>query len=184
MHSRNSFMRRPGGKKPLDEKVAGDSKAAHTAAIAFLARRDFSIAELRRKLKERGYLPAAIEPALADLENARVIDDTRYGENVVNARARRGQGPGRIRNELRRAGLNSETVQTTMDHAKEEGPDFLALARATRARKFGDGIPKDRKERARQARFLQYRGFSTDHIRAVLDGAEEDLDPGSEPDPT
>ena len=54
-------MRRPGGKKPLDDKYAGDPKAAQTAAIALLARRDFSLAELRRRLKERGYLPSAIE---------------------------------------------------------------------------------------------------------------------------
>jgi regulatory protein len=180
-------MRRPGGKRPLDEKVAADPKAAHTAAITFLARRDFSTAELRRKLKDRGYLAPAIESALADLESSRVVDDRRYGDNLVAARARRGQGPARIRNELRRAGLNAEAVQTTMDQAKEDGPDFLKLARATRARKFGEVIPKDRKERARQARFLQYRGFSTDHIRAVLEGApddESDLDPGGEPDPT
>ena len=180
-------MRRPGGRKSLDEQVAGDTKAAHTAAITLLARRDFSIADLRRKLKQRGYLESAITPALADLESAQVIDDQRYGGNVVAARARRGQGPARIRNELRRSGLNAEAVQITMDQAKEDGPDFLALARATRTRKFGAEIPEDRKERARQARFLQYRGFSTDHIRAVLDGApddESDLDPGSEPDPS
>ena len=174
-------MRRPGGKKPLDDKYAGDPKAAQTAAIALLARRDFSLAELRRRLKERGYLPSAIEPALADLESGRVIDDKRYGDNVLAARARRGQGPARIRNELRRAGLDAEVVQTTMDRAKEDGPDFLAMARATRARKFGTEIPKDRKERARQARFLQYRGFSTDHIRAALDGDLE-VDDGGQPD--
>ena len=61
----------------------------------------------------------------------------------------------------------------------EEAPDFLALARAARLRKFGPELPKDRKERARQARFLQYRGFSNDHIRVVLEGDPE-LD--SEPD--
>ena len=177
-------MRRPGGKKPLDDKYAADPKAAHTAAIALLARRDFSLAELRRKLRERGYLPSAIEPALADLESGRVIDDKRYGDNVVAARARRGQGPARIRNELRRAGLDPEVVQTTMDRAREDGPDFLAMARATRARKFGTELPKDRKERARQARFLQYRGFSNDHIRAVLEGDPElDSEPESSGEP-
>jgi regulatory protein len=178
-------MRRPGGKQPLDDKYAGDPNAAQTAAVSLLARRDFSIAELRRKLKERGYLPSAIEPALANLESGRVIDDKRYGDNVVAARARRGQGPARIRNELRRAGLDPAVVQTTMDRAKQDGPDFLAMARATRNRKFGPGIPKDRKERAKQARFLQYRGFSNDHIRAVLE-ADPELDSGpdanSEPD--
>ena len=46
--------------------------------------------------------------------------------------------------------------------------------RAARARKFGPELPKDWKERSRQARFLQYRGFSTDHIRAVLEGTPDE----------
>ena len=73
-----------------------------------------------------------------------------------------------------------------MDKAKEDGPDFVSLARAARTRKFGPELPKDWKERSRQARFLQYRGFSTDHIRAVLEGVPDDesgADPDGEPDP-
>jgi len=180
-------MRRPREKKALDPEKAGDCRAAHTAAVGLLARRDFSTAELRRKLKERGYLDQAIEPVLAELEAGNVINDDRYGENVVAYRARRGQGPARIRQELKRSGLGAEAIQTTMDKAKDDGPDFVSLARAARARKFGPELPKDWKERSRQARFLQYRGFSTDHIRAVLEGApdvESDLDPASEPDPS
>jgi regulatory protein len=180
-------VRRPAGKKPLGPEKAADPKSAHAFAIAYLARRDFSAADLRRKLKERGFAESAIEPVLTQLEASNVINDGRYGDNVVAYRARRGQGPARIRQELKRSGLGSEVIQTTMDKAKDDGPDFISLARAARARKFGAELPKDWKERSRQARFLQYRGFSTDHIRAVLEGApddESDLDPGGEPDPS
>jgi regulatory protein len=180
-------MRRPGGKKALDPEKVSDSKSAHAFAIAYLARRDFSAADLRRKLKDRGFDASAIEPVIAGLEASNVINDGRYGDNVVAHRARRGQGPARIRQELKRSGLASEAIQSTMDKAKDDGPDFLSLARAARARKFGSELPKDWKERSRQARFLQYRGFSTDHIRAVLEGPpddfESDADPASEPDP-
>ena len=179
-------MRRQGGKKPLGPEKAADPKSAHAFAIAYLARRDFSAADLRRKLMERGFVESAIEPVLVALEASNVINDDRYGENVVAYRARRGQGPARIRQELKRSGLGSETIQTTMDKAKDDGPDFMTLARAARARKFGPELPKDWKERSRQARFLQYRGFSTDHIRAVLEGVpddESDADPASESDP-
>jgi regulatory protein len=175
-------MRRPGGKKQLDPEKAVDSRSAHAFAIAYLARRDFSAADLRRKLKERGFAETAIEPVFAALEASNVINDDRYGENVVAYRARRGQGPARIRQELKKSGLGSEVIQSTMDKAKEDGPDFISLARAARARKFGSELPKDWKERSRQARFLQYRGFSTDHIRAALEGVP-DADPASEPDP-
>src|SRR5688572_15995310 len=172
-------MRRPGGKKTLAPEKVSDPKSAHAFAIAYLARRDFSAADLRRKLKNRGFAEAAIEPVLVELEASNVINDDRYGDNVVAYRARRGQGPARIRQELKRSGLNSEAIQTTMDKAKDDGPDFIGLARAARARKFGPDIPKDWKERSRQARFLQYRGFSTDHIRAVLEGSPDDLESDS-----
>jgi SOS response regulatory protein OraA/RecX len=36
--------------------------------------------------------------------------------------------------------------------------------------------PGDYHERAKQARFLQYRGFSSDQIRAALGSGEDDLD--------
>jgi len=180
-------MRRPGGKKKLEPERAADPKSAHAFAIAYLARRDFSAADLRRKLKDRGFVESAIEPVITALEASNVINDDRYGENVVAYRARRGLGPARIRQELKRSGLGSEVIQTTMDKAKDDGPDFVSLARAARARKFGSELPKDWKERSRQARFLQYRGFSTDHIRAVLEGVpdelESDADPASESDP-
>jgi len=179
-------MRRLGGKKKLDPERAADPKSAHAFAIAYLARRDFSAADLRRKLKDRGFAESAITPVITALETSNVINDDRYGENVVAYRSRRGLGPARIRQELKRSGLGSEVIQTTMDKAKDDGPDFVGLARAARARKFGAELPKDWKERSRQARFLQYRGFSTDHIRAVLEGLpddESDADPASEPDP-
>jgi regulatory protein len=179
-------MRRPGGKKQLAPEKAADPKSAHAFAISYLARRDFSAADLRRKLKDRGFAESAIDPVLLELTAGNVINDDRYGENVVAYRARRGQGPARIRQELKQSGLSADAIQTTMDKAKDDGPDFVSLARAARARKFGSELPKDWKERSRQARFLQYRGFSTDHIRAVLEGVPDDesgADPLSEPDP-
>jgi regulatory protein len=180
-------MRRPGGKKILDAEKALDPKSAHAFAIAYLARRDFSAADLHRKLKDRGFAESAIEPVLAALRTSNVVNDDRYGENVVTYRSRRGLGPARIRQELKRSGLGSEVIQSTMDKAKDDGPDFVSLARAARERKFGAELPKDWKERSRQARFLQYRGFSTDHIRAALEGLpdedDSDADPASESDP-
>lgn len=174
-------MRRP-GRKPFDPDKAVDPGMARISAVGLLARRDHSVAELRHKLQERGFTPVAIEPVLVDLEAGRLVDDARYGDNVVASRARRGQGPHRIRQELRRSGLARDTIDTAMDKNKDDAPDFVKSAREARVRKFGPEIPVDRKERARQTRFLQYRGFSTDHIRAALEGVEDDVEPDSEPD--
>jgi regulatory protein len=174
-------MRRPGRKPALSEVEIGDPNHSHAYAVALLARRDYSTRELRSKLKERGYLEHAIEPVLIDLEETRKLDDARYGANVVASRSRRAQGPARIRQELKRKGVASETIEQAIAGGEgEQVPDFAQLARQARVRKFGPELPTDRKEKARQARFLQYRGFSTDHIRAALDGDLE-VDDGGQP---
>jgi regulatory protein len=170
---------RPARKSPLSENEIGDPNHSYQYAVALLALRDYTASELRRKLKERGYIELAIEPVVEELQASNKLNDQRYGFNLVAYRARRGQGPARIRHALRQSGLSGEAIDEAVKG--DEAPDFLALARAARARKFGPGIPKDHKERARQARFLQYRGFSNDHIRAVLEGDPE-VDSGPEAD--
>jgi regulatory protein len=174
-------MRRPGKKAPLSELERGDPNHSYAYAVTLLARRDYSTRELRFKLKERGYLEHAIEPVLIDLEETRKLDDARYGANVVASRSRRALGPARIRQELTRKGVTTETIDQALAGGDgEEAPDFIQLARQARIRKFGPEVPTDWKEKAKQARFLQYRGFSTDHIRAALDGDLE-VDDGGQP---
>ena len=172
-------MRRPGRKAALTEAEYGDPNHSYAYAVALLARRDYSSRELRSKLKERGYLEHAIEPVLIDLEESRKLDDARYGATVVASRSRRALGPVRIRSELKRKGVAAETIDQALAGGEgEQAPDFIQLARQARVRKFGSELPTDWKERARQARFLQYRGFSNDHIRAALDGDLEVEDSG------
>jgi regulatory protein len=164
-------MRKPGSKAPLTDLQKEDLNHAWDHAVSLLARRDYSSIELRKKLAERGYSEHACEAVVGDMVSMNKVNDERFGQNVVAYRARRGQGPARIRSQLQKSGLSRSTIDDAVKG--EEAPDFLALARAVRVRKFGSEIPRDRKERARQARFLQYRGFSTDHIRAVLEGDPE-----------
>jgi regulatory protein len=168
-------LRRPGGKTPLSEHEAHDLNHAFDYAVSLLARRDYSTRELKKKLAERGYIEHAYEVVVDDLESMGKINDERYGQNFVAYRARRGHGPVRIRNELQKSGLTKSAIDEAVKG--ENAPDFTRQAREARVRKFGPDIPKDRKERAKQARFLQYRGFSNDHIRAALEGDPEDGEP-------
>jgi regulatory protein len=176
-------MRRPGGRKQLEPDEASDAVLARNVATRLLAGRDHATAELSRKLAERGFTTEAIAAALAELERSNFLNDERYGQNVARYRSRRGQGPARIRQELRKAGVAAELADAAVI-AGDDAPDFARVARETRARKFGPEVPKDWKERAKQARFLQYRGFSNDHIRAALEGDVDDghPDPAGEPD--
>jgi regulatory protein len=172
-------MRRPGRKPPLSELELGDPNHSYAYAIALLARRDYSSKELTQKLQERGYIEIAIGPVVEELIATNKVNDERFGQNVVAYRARRGHGPARIRQELRRSGLTQSAIDEAVTGG-EDAPDFVALARAARQRKFGSDLPKDWKERAKQARFLQYRGFSTDHIRAALE-ADLEVDDSGQP---
>ncbi|MGB6450324.1 MAG: regulatory protein RecX, partial [Steroidobacteraceae bacterium] len=129
-----------------------------------LARRDFSSAELRERLQGQGFDPALVAAALAELVAEHAIDDVRYAQNYVSSHANRGQGPVRITASLKALGLPAELIDAALEH----GPDWGAIARQVRVRKFGAGEPGSWAERSRQARFLQYRGFSSDHIRAAL----------------
>jgi len=134
------------------------------AGVALLARRDYASGELKAKLVDKGHDPAQVDAVVADFQAQRLVDDARYAERFVAYRAARGQGPVRIRADLRALGLPGELI----DAALAAGPDFAALAAAARVRKFGARIPGEFKDKARQARFLQYRGFSADDIRSAL----------------
>jgi regulatory protein len=148
-----------------------DPGAARSAAIALLARRDFSSAELRSRLARKGFDAQLVAATIADLVEERALNDPRYAANYVRYEAARGHGPVSIRAELKALELPDELIEAALG----EGPDWLVLAREVRVRKFGPDPPSDWPEKARQARFLQYRGFSSDHIRLAL-GADFDLD--------
>jgi regulatory protein len=158
------------GKPRIRPEAAADAQAIRGAALALLARRDFLTAELRARLEARGYEPAATAEALAALLEERLLDDGRFAEHYVASRAARGQGPVRIAAELSGLGAPRELIEAAL----AAGPDWRSLAREVRRRRFGAAPPGSWAEKSRQARFLQYRGFSSDHIRSAT-GA--DLDP-------
>ena len=157
-------------KRPRPE-AAGDSRAIRAAAVALLARRDHFSAELGRKLAERGFDPDATREVLEELTTERLLDDGRCLERFVAYRAERGHGPVRIAADLKAQGVPAERIAPAL----EAGADWRSLAREVRRRKFGAAAPASWAEKARQARFLQYRGFSSDDIRAAI-GAEPELD--------
>ncbi|MDL2284949.1 recombination regulator RecX [Oxalobacter sp. OttesenSCG-928-P03] len=132
-------------------------------ALRYLSARDYSRKELAGKLLrfvEEGDDPDAL---LAWLENEGFLSDTRFAESLIRRRMGR-YGNSRIRQELR----NHQVTETLPDSAMQE----LIQSEVARAcdvweRKFGQR-PADTKERARQMRFLQQRGFSSDTIRKVM----------------
>jgi regulatory protein len=141
-------------------------------ALALLARREYARGELAAALQRKGYAQEVVAEALSELAGEGLLNDARYAESLVRQLAGRGQGPVRIRQALHEAGISADLIAVAMD----AGGDWHALATDTRRRRFGAEPPSDWPERARQMRFLQYRGFSKDHIASALgsSGAHDD----------
>src|SRR5262249_10250920 len=118
------------------------------AAVALLARRDFATAEMRSKLRARGFATGVAEEVVAALTASGILDDRRFAENYVSWHAGRGQGPVRIGAELRRQGL----AEALVDAALAAGPDWTELARRARRSRFGRETPgSGRRRRAKPA---------------------------------
>ena len=139
---------------------------ARATALRLLARREHSAVELAGKLRARGFEEPAVERCIAELAGERLLSDERFVESFVRSRIDRGQGPYRIRAELQERGVAAEAIDAGLEQAEVE---WAALAAEQRRRRFGAERPSEFKERARQARFLQYRGFSAEQIRAALE---------------
>ena len=145
------------------------------AALDSLARRDRCSSDLRRKLVDRGFDPAVVAEVVERLVSEKLIDDRRYVENFVLYHANRGQGPIRVKAELRQAGLQGDLV----DDAIDSYPDWIAQLRKTHQKKFGTQPATHYADSQKRSRFLSYRGFTGAQIRMAL-GLDTDLDADDE----
>ncbi|WP_173171771.1 MULTISPECIES: recombination regulator RecX [Pseudomonas] len=149
-----------------------DSPAAvRRAAMDLLARREHGRVELTRKLRQRGALPELIDSALDRLADEGLLDESRYLESFVASRARAGYGPQRIREDLAQRGLARDGIEAAL---READVDWGSHLRDVWLRKFGGERPADARERAKQGRYLAYRGYSMDMISRLLRGASLD----------
>ena len=137
-------------------------------ALALLARREHSRAELARKLGPHAASADELSVLLDDLQARRLLSDERFVEVLARSRSER-FGAARIRQELRARGVSDDLARTAV--AELRGTE-LQRARDLWLRRYGQpaGSPA---ERARQMRFLAARGFSGDVIRKVVGGAED-----------
>lgn len=152
-------------------------------ALEYLGKREYSYAELGQKLKsfalkdgleedESFDESSANEQVTAILEDFKTrgwLSDARFTEQIVHARSHK-FGASKIANELREKGVSQELIETAIEQVKE---NELDNAKDIWRKKF-KAIPASRDEWARQARFLQSRGFGFDVIKKVLNSKLED----------
>ncbi|ROO40835.1 recombination regulator RecX [Pseudomonas sp. AF76] len=141
--------------------------AVRRTAMDLLARREHGRVELTRKLRQRGACDELIETTLDRLTQEGLLSEARYLESFVSYRARSGYGPLRIREELGQRGLQRSDIEQAL---RESGIDWQDQLMETWRRKFSGHLPVDARERAKQGRFLAYRGYSLEMINRLFSG--------------
>ncbi|WP_167387565.1 recombination regulator RecX [Paraburkholderia susongensis] len=168
---------RPGQQDPLDRdetrKSQRPARSLKARALGYLSRREYSRAELARKLKPYVEETDSLDTVLDSLEAENWLSDSRFAESLMHRRSSR-LGSTRILGELKQHALNPELVEEVGAQLRETE---LARAQAVWRKKFGQ-LPSTPAERAKQARFLASRGFSGTTIGKILKGIDETWDGG------
>lgn len=138
-------------------------------ALAMLARREHTRAEMTRKLSPHSESTEQIEQLLDALAARGWLSEARFAESRANTLARK-FGSRKIEHDLRSRGVSAEVVEQAVERALTQE---LENCRAAWQRKFG-ALPQDAAERGRQMRFLAGRGFSAEAVRQVLKTGDAD----------
>lgn len=155
-------------KKPIEKTLTGTRLRSY--AFALLARREYSKQELNDKLNLYALNPDEVRLLVDELADSFYQSDQRVAETVLSSQIRQGKGIHRIKQQLQKKGLNPELIEHDLDDV-----DWLQHAYQLKLKKFGHDITKDPKQKAKQIRFLQYRGFSMDVIlKAIHHQIDED----------
>ena len=132
-------------------------------AFAVLTRKEYSKADLIEKLALYADSRDEVIQLVEELARENYQSDQRVAEMMFSSQKRKGKGPNRIKLALKNKKINSELIQ---DELKET--DWVAQAYSLKVKKFGKEVEPDPKLKAKQIRFLQYRGFDLDTIFKVI----------------
>lgn len=136
------------------------------AAMGYLSLREHSVKELYQKLSKRfSESVDLIGAVLIKLEQDDLQSDERFSEAFITMRIRQGKGPVLIAKELEVRGVSVSTINRQL---KKSNADWWGLAQAVKSKRFGGEVASELKEKAKQIRFLTYRGFDPDIVSRIV----------------
>ena len=138
--------------------------SVRASAIRMLARREYGRAELKQRLTRRGVPVPEVETVLDDLQQLGLLSDARYAHSLVTQMSGR-YARSTIVHTMKERSVDADAVAGVDESlaAIDDATDALALL----TRRFPDP-PADDREKARQVRFLQSRGYSLSLIFRLL----------------
>ena len=188
-----AYLRTPEQKQAELDAIKAESRL-RWLAFYYLSRREYGRAELKQKLLDKEQDPDSIDTLLDEFAQKGYQSDYRTTLMLIRESIRKGRGRGHIRQEFYKknidmpsnidelidmANTESEEFSEFVDEDEDslvEGVDWLKLAVTARTKKYGDHIPTEQKEKAKQLRFLQYRGFNGDVCFQALNYTLDTLD--------
>lgn len=188
-----AYLRTPEQRQADIDAIKAESRL-RWLAFYYLSRREYGKAELKQKLIDKEQDPEKIDALLDEFEEKGYQSDYRTTLMLIRENIRKGRGRGRIKQEFYRkkiampsnidelidmANSESDEFSEFVDDSADtlvDGVDWLKLAVTARTKKYGDEIPVEQKDKARQLRFLQYRGFNTDICFDALNYTLDTLD--------
>ncbi len=148
--------------------IQPQSKTLRQRALEYLAKREYSYVELGKKLKAYAEEGDDISVLLDDFKQRGWLSDARFTEQLVHARKAK-FGSARVANELREKGVDDGLIASAVETIKT---NELENALAVWQKKY-KAPPSNREEWAKQARFLQSRGFGFELIKKILNRQAE-----------
>lgn len=139
-------------------------KKAKQEAMILLQRMDRTEAELRQKLKEKGYPTQAQDCAIDYVKAYHYIDDERYARYYIE-RNQKKKGQRLIQMELERKGIDSLIIESCMDIT--EDTELSAVLELLEKRTKGK-LPQDEKEEQRLYAYCVRRGFPFCVIKSAM----------------
>lgn len=133
--------------------------SCYNQALKILARREHSRLELTRKLSTKDFEINEINQAIDKLILQKYQNNSRFAFEFVQMKYNQGKGKILIRANLQEHGIDDFDFTNF---------DFLKLCKKVKINKFGEDIPQDFKEKTKQMRFLQSRGFDFNEINNVI----------------
>ncbi len=153
---------------PLEEQI----KSGEMYTLNLLNRRDYSVTELKNKLREKGYLEDASKEIIAYLAKFHYTDDVRMAGTLIRQR-KSYKSKAEIKNYLRQKFISDEDIQTAMEEnyfAEGENPEETAIKIALEKLHIDDEALSDMEYEAKQKLASKFyrKGFSPDLIRKNL----------------
>lgn len=177
-HQRNSNTSNDSNNDNFEDKEKSDQKTKRPGltgtrlrsyAFAVLTRKEYSKKDLIEKLALYAENREEVLILVDELSRENYQSDQRVAEMVVRSQIRKGKGPNRIKLALRAKSIDKELAQNDMNEI-----DWYDEAYQLKVKKYGVEVSKDPKIKAKQIRFLQYRGFEMDAIMKAISRKNRD----------